>query len=125
MSENRKTCSHVNKQHIGISDALEDLTCELEEGHSGDHEAPYKTLKFVDGVKDPRKEYIVKGGKEYLIETETAYWNDGAGKTYFEYQDEMAEKRAALEEFKKHNPGMSEAHKQKARELGLIPENRA
>lgn len=118
-------CKHINKQFIGIEGQLEDLVCDLPEGHTGEHRAKYKALRLVDGMKDPRKETKIMNGREYYIVEEDAEWGDAAGKTVFEIAEEMEAKRKQLAEFKEANPGMSDAHKAKARELGLIPANRA
>lgn len=118
-------CNHVNKQFVNMQGQFEDLKCELPDGHAGDHQARYKCLRIVEGIKDPRKESQVLNGKEYYVVEETAFWGDAADKTVFEIAEEMEAKRKQLEEFKAANPGMADAHKAKARELGLIPAVRA
>ena len=118
-------CDHINKQFVNIEGQLEDLTCDLPDGHAGDHHAKHKALRLIEGIKDPRRETALKDGREYYIVEEEGFWTDAAGKSTFEYQEEMAEKRAKLEAFKEANPGRGEEHRQKARELGLIPSVRA
>lgn len=118
-------CNHINKQFVNTDGQYEDLKCELPDEHAGDHQAKYKCLRSIEGIKDPRRETIVKNGKEFYVVEEDAFWGDAAGKTTFEIAEEMAEKRKKLEAFKQANPGMADAHKAKARELGLIPSMRA
>lgn len=118
-------CDHINKQFVNIEGQLEDLTCDLPDGHAGDHHAKHKALRLIEGIKDPRRETALKDGREYYIVEEEGFWTDAAGKSTFEIADEMAEKRRKLEEFKAANPGRGEEHRQKARELGLIPSVRA
>lgn len=118
-------CGHINKQFVNIDGQLEDLKCELPDGHDGDHKATYQCLRILDGMKNPALHYVVRNGREYLLTEEQAFWTDAAGKTIFEYQAEMEDKRRQLEEFKLANPGRNEEHRQKARDLGLLPINRA
>lgn len=118
-------CNHVNKQFVNIEGQYEDLKCELPDGHVGDHQAKYKALRAVEGMKDPRKETVLFNGKEYYVVMEDGFWGDAAGKTAFEIAEEMEEKRRQLAAFKEANPGRGEEHRQKARELGLIPSVRA
>jgi len=118
-------CNHINKQFVNIEGQYEDLKCALPEGHDGDHSAKYKALRAIEGIKDPRKETVIRDGREYYVVEEDAFWGDAAGRTTFEIAEEMEEKRAQLEAFKQINPGASEAHRAKARELGLVPALRA
>lgn len=124
-NDNGQTCGHINKQFVNTEGELEDLACSLDDGHAGDHQAEYIALREFSGVKNPSVKYKVFGGKEYMVVTEVGKWSDAAGKTSFEFATEMEQKRAELEAFKESNPGMADSHRQKARELGLIPKNRA
>ena len=118
-------CNHINKQYHNLENVLEDLACILEEGHSGNHKAEHEALREFSGAKNPNLTYKVWAGKEYQVVIVAGEWSEEAGRSAAEYAAELEEKRKKLEEFKKSNPGMAESHKQKARELGLIPANRA
>lgn len=118
-------CNHINKQFVNIQGQLEDLKCDLPDDHVGDHHAKYEALRLVEGIKDPRRKSTLFNGKDYYIEELDGFWTDAAGKSIFEYQEEMAEKRRLLDAFKEANPGRGEEYRQKARELGLIPSVRA
>jgi hypothetical protein len=56
-----KVCGHQNKQYLPVQGADPILVCTLPDGHQGDHQSPYKTLK--DGV---------------LVDA-IAFWSDAAG----------------------------------------------
>ena len=72
-------CGHINKHHIGLSGRLEALTCELPDGHEGDHEADYECLRVTDGsIEQEDLPHKTVGGKEYVVTTERAEWSDGA-----------------------------------------------
>lgn len=64
------TCGHVNKHFVSAVDPVtgkvlngDEMVCDLERGHAGDHEANYVTLS---------------GG---LVVKKRAYWSDAAGKS--------------------------------------------
>lgn len=122
--ENTENCNHINKQFINTDGQLEDLTCTLPVGHEGEHSSIYKCLRLVEGIKDPRKETVIRGGREFYVIDETAFWSDSAGKTVFEYADEMEEKRQKLAEYVANNPSDNDGKKRVARELGLVPQGR-
>lgn len=124
VGEATEMCGHVNKQFVSIDGQLEDLLCTLSNGHDGDHSAPAKCLRLIEGLKDPRKEIVIRGGKEFYIVEEVGVWSDAAGKTSFEIADEMEEKRMKLAEYITNNPSDNEGKKRVMRELGLIPTGR-
>ena len=119
------TCGHINKQFINTDGQREDLVCTLKSEHAGDHQAPHQSLQEFSGTRTPTLTYKIFNGKDYRVDTVIGYWGDAAGKNVEFYAADLAEKRAALAEFTEANPGNAEAHKQRARELGLIPKNRA
>ena len=118
-------CGHINKHFKNMQGVLEDLPCSLESGHAGEHQAEYQALREFSGLKNPNQKYQVWMGKEYEVVTDIAEWSDAAGRPAAEIAQELAEKRAILDAFVKANPGMQDAHKQKARDLGLVPALRA
>ena len=69
------TCDHVNKQHYNTKGRLEDLKCDLEEGHKGDHHAFYE--KNVPDHETNDKGQVTKS--RYTQETAEAWWGDLAG----------------------------------------------
>lgn len=73
--KNEETCQHINKQHYNAKGKLEDLQCDLPEGHKGDHHATYSRL-IPDPLTDAKGIVI----KEYYNEEEAeAFWGDAAG----------------------------------------------
>jgi hypothetical protein len=70
------TCGHVNKQHYNTKGKLEDLACDLEPKHAGDHHAKYR--KNVGEPVTDEKGRVVR--VDYHEEEADAYWNDAAGK---------------------------------------------
>lgn len=68
-------CGHVNKHFFNTHGKLEDLTCDLEKGHAGDHHA-----KCLINEPDPvtNEKGIVVQQRYREIEVE-AFWNDMAG----------------------------------------------
>lgn len=120
-----KACGHVNKQYINMQGVLEDLQCELKDGHAGNHRAKYEALREFNGLKNPAYVYKIWMGKEYQVVEDIGEWGDAAARTAREIAVELEDKRAKLQAFVDANPGMNEAHKQKARDLGLVPALRA
>jgi hypothetical protein len=72
-------CGHINKQYYNTKGRLEDLACTLHKGHTGNHEAPCKSLAKFSGEKDPAEEYQFRDGTFYLVVQNTAEWSDIAG----------------------------------------------
>jgi hypothetical protein len=70
-----KTCGHINKQHYNAKGRLEDLKCDLEEGHKGDHHAIYE--KNIPDYETDEKGRVTKA--KYTQEPAEAYWNSDAG----------------------------------------------
>src|SRR3990167_7257259 len=68
-------CGHVNKHYYGLNGKLEDLTCTLEGGHTGDHSALHRR-KVGTPVTDEKGRVISTTYEE--VETLGA-WNDAAG----------------------------------------------
>jgi len=72
---NKVICGHVNKQHYNTKGRLEDLTCDLEKGHTGDHHAIYE--KNVPDHETDDKGRVTKS--RYAQEETEAYWGEMAG----------------------------------------------
>lgn len=72
---NENLCGHVNKQYYNTAGRLEDLSCTLPDGHSGDHSAESK-INVPDHIHDEGGR-VVKS--RYTQEERTAYWSDSAG----------------------------------------------
>lgn len=72
---NKEKCGHVNKQHYNTKSRLEDLVCDLEKDHKGDHHAFYQ--KNVPDHETDDKGRVTKS--KYTQEEAEAYWGDMAG----------------------------------------------
>lgn len=123
--QKKSVCGHINRQYVNMQGVLEDLSCGLESGHSGNHKSKYTALREFSGLKNPNHSYQIWMGREYQVIEEEGEWTDAASRTADEIAAELDGKRQILQSFVNANPGMDEAHKQKARELGLIPSLRA
>jgi hypothetical protein len=72
----RGTCGHVNKQHYNTKGKLEDLACDLEPKHAGDHHAKYQK-NVPEPVTDEKGRVT---NVNYHEEEADAYWTNAAGK---------------------------------------------
>ena len=68
-------CGHINKQHYNTKGRLEDLKCDLEKGHAGDHHAVYE--KNTPDHETDDKGRVTKS--RYAQEEAEAYWGELAG----------------------------------------------
>lgn len=68
-------CGHVNKHHYNRDKKLEDLPCDLEKGHAGDHHAKYPKNE-PDPITNSKGQVVEERYKE--VEAE-AFWSDAAG----------------------------------------------
>ena len=84
-----RKCVSINKHYKNTDGELEDLPCELEEGHEGDHSANYLCYRATNGsVKqakqiaqaklDGRAITIIVSGAELIETEEKAYWSSVA-----------------------------------------------
>ena len=71
----KELCGHINKQHYNTKGRLEDLTCDLEKGHTGDHHAIYE--KNVPDHETDDKGRVKK--PRYNQEKAETYWGVRAG----------------------------------------------
>ena len=82
-------CASINKHHKNTDGELEDLQCELKEGHAGDHSSDYLCYRPTDGSTKQAKRIsqanlegkaitIMLGGKELIETVEKTYWSSVA-----------------------------------------------
>lgn len=64
-------CGHINKHSKNMAGELDNLACEKDAGHDGNHGAHHLQRLPADGGK-----ILLVGGKEEKVWTE---WNDAAG----------------------------------------------
>lgn len=68
-------CGHINKHYVNHKGMLEDLRCDLPDGHSGDHHAIGRR-KVSDPITDNKGRVVEE---RYHEEEVDAYWGDAAG----------------------------------------------
>lgn len=105
-----KTCEHVNKQFYGLSGRLEDLTCELTQGHKGDHYA--KTMRKEPNPVVDNKGIVIQ--ERYNEVEAEAYWGNMAETPVRDITEKPAAQlslyqRDILATFLKKNPNVDEA----------------
>lgn len=92
-SKGKPVCGHINKQHTGTDGKLEDLVCNLPEGHKGDHKAKHQR-NIPDYEHDDKGK--VKKVTYHQEEVETS-WGDAAGTPASQIQEEVVPQMSLLQ----------------------------
>jgi hypothetical protein len=73
--ETKEVCGHINKHYVNPKGRLEDLPCDLEKGHAGDHHA-FCVHLVSDPLTNPKGQVIEE---RYREEQAEAWWSEAAG----------------------------------------------